>query len=63
MLGRERRTHGNDAQSSIWMMRAFRRFVDAVRPQLPVHEIYSDIYHNEIPKFIRGAEMQTSAYH
>jgi len=30
--------------------------------ELPLHEIYTDIYHEEIPEFIRGAEMATSAY-
>jgi len=30
--------------------------------ELPLHEIYTDIYHKEIPEFIRGAEMATSAY-
>lgn len=29
---------------------------------LELHEIYTDIYHKEIPHFIRGAEMATSAY-
>ena len=29
---------------------------------MPLNEIYTDIYHKEIPHFIRGAEMQTSAY-
>lgn len=30
--------------------------------ELPLSEIYTDIYHREIPEFIRGAEMATSAY-
>jgi len=30
--------------------------------ELPLHEIYTDIFYHEIPHFIRGAEMATSAY-
>jgi pyruvate dehydrogenase E1 component alpha subunit len=29
--------------------------------ELPLHEMYTDIYHNEVPHFIRGAQIETSA--
>eukprot|EP00941_MAST-03F_sp_MAST-3F-sp1_P000798 g798.t1 len=30
--------------------------------ELPLHEMYTDIFYEEVPEFIRGAQMETSAY-
>ncbi len=30
--------------------------------ELPLHEMYTDILHEEVPHFIRGAQIETSAY-
>jgi len=30
--------------------------------ELPLHEMYTDIFHEEVPHFIRGAQIETSAY-